>query len=203
MLQRLPIVLVLASGRGERFLASGGTVHKLQALLAGRAVLERTLDAVRASGLPWHLEGGGHPGMGDSIASAVRATADAAGWLVLPGDLPLVLPGSLQQVAERLMAGKRSVDMAPTSSPFAVAPRHAGAKGHPVGFAAGCRAALLALAGEHGAAPVLRTLQASEAIVELEIDDIGIVTDIDTLDDLRRAEALYTERLAQPPIRSA
>ena len=76
-------------------MASGGTVHKLQALLAGRAVLERTLDAVRASGLPWHLEGVGHPGMGDSIASAVRATADAAGWLVLPGDLPLVLPSSL------------------------------------------------------------------------------------------------------------
>ena len=208
MLQRLPIVLVLASGRGERFLASGGTVHKLQALLAGRAVLERTLDAVRASGLPWHLEGVGHPGMGDSIASAVRATADAAGWLVLPGDLPLVLPSSLQHVAERLMAGERNADMAP--SQFAVVPRHADAKGHPVGFAAGCRAALLALAGEHGAAPVLRMLQSADAIAELEIDDIGIVTDIDTLDDLRRAEALYIERLEQarrpdqqPPIRSA
>ena len=199
MLQRLPIVLVLASGRGERFLASGGTVHKLQALLAGRAVLERTLDAVRASGLPWHLEGVGHPGMGDSIASAVCTTADAAGWLVLPGDLPLVLPGSLQQVAERLMAVERTAD----AVPFAVVPRHTGAKGHPVGFTAGCRAALLALAGGQGAAPVLRMLRTAEAIVELEIDDIGIVTDIDTLDDLQRAEALYIERLGQPPIRSA
>ena len=195
MLQRLPIVLVLASGRGERFLASGGTVHKLQALLAGRAVLERTLDAVRASGLPWHLEGVGHPGMGDSIASAVRATADAAGWLVLPGDLPLVLPSSLQHVAERLMAGERNADMAP--SQFAVVPRHADAKGHPVGFTSGCRAALLAMAGEHGAAPVLRMLQAANAVIEMEIDDIGIVTDIDTLDDLRRAESLYMERLEQ------
>ena len=195
MLQRLPIVLVLASGRGERFLASGGTVHKLQALLAGRAVLERTLDAVRASGLPWHLEGVEHPGMGDSIASAVRATADAAGWLVLPGDLPLVLPSSLQHVAERLMAGERNADMAP--SQFAVVPRHADAKGHPVGFTSGCRAALLAMAGEHGAAPVLRMLQAANAVIEMEIDDIGIVTDIDTLDDLRRAESLYIERLEQ------
>ena len=197
MLQRLPIVLVLASARGERFLASGGTAHKLQAPLAGRAVLERTLDAVRASGLPWHLEGGGHPGMGDSIASAVRATADAAGWLVLPGDLPLVLPGSLQQVAERLMADERTADVTPTLSQFAVVPRHAGAKGHPVGFTSGCRAALLALAGEHGAAPVLRRLQAANAVIEMEIDDIGIVTDIDTLDDLRRAESLYIERLEQ------
>ncbi|MDB5732286.1 MAG: hypothetical protein JWQ03_2181, partial [Variovorax sp.] len=98
-MQRLPVVLVLASGRGERFRASGGTLHKLQAPLAGRAVLERTLDAVRASGLPWHLEDAGHPGMGDSIAAAVRATAEAGGWLVLPGDLPLVRSATLRQLA--------------------------------------------------------------------------------------------------------
>ena len=42
----LPVVLVLASGRGERFLASGGSTHKLQADLGGRTVLQRTLDAV-------------------------------------------------------------------------------------------------------------------------------------------------------------
>ena len=90
----LPVVLVLASGRGERFAASGGAVHKLQAPLAGKPVLQRTLDAVRASGLPWHVEEAGHPGMSDSIAAAVHHTADAAGWLVLPGDLPLVLPAT-------------------------------------------------------------------------------------------------------------
>ncbi|MFS2166500.1 NTP transferase domain-containing protein, partial [Variovorax sp. Varisp62] len=89
-----PVVIVLASGRGERFIAAGGTGSKLKALLAGRPVLERTLDAVRASGLPWHVEDAGHPGMGDSIAAAVRATPDAAGWLILPGDLPLVQPAA-------------------------------------------------------------------------------------------------------------
>ena len=81
-----PAVVVLASGRGDRFTASGGKGSKLQALLGGRPVLERTLDAVRASGLPWHLEDVGHAGMGDSIAAAVRATSGAAGWLILPGD---------------------------------------------------------------------------------------------------------------------
>ena len=42
---RLPVVLVLASGRGERFRASGGTTHKLQALLGARTVLDHTLAA--------------------------------------------------------------------------------------------------------------------------------------------------------------
>ncbi|MDD0810172.1 nucleotidyltransferase family protein [Curvibacter sp. RS43] len=174
-----PVVLVLASGRGERFKASGAQVHKLQALLGGRPVLERTLDAVRASGLPWHVEAAGHPGMGDSIAAAVRATAQAPGWLVLPADLPLVRPDTLVQVAQALVQGRGSVVM----------PLYQGERGHPVGFAAACRDGLLALRGEGGAASVLRQ-QAVEQRWSLTLDDPGVVTDIDTLEDLARAEAL-------------
>ena len=103
--RQLPVLLVLASGRGERFTASGGSTHKLQADLGGKAVLERTLDAVRASGLRWHLEDVGHPGMGDSIAAAVRATRSASGWMVLPADLPLVQPHTLLQFARAPMRG--------------------------------------------------------------------------------------------------
>ena len=169
-----PTILVLASGRGERFAASGGTVHKLQALLAGKPVLEHTLDAVRASGLPWHLEDAGHPGMGDSIAAAVRATQDAAGWLILPADLPLIQAATLQQVAVALQGQD------------VVVPVYQGGRGHPVGFGAACGPALLALKGNQGAAPVVRTHTA----IELIVNDIGCVTDIDTLDDLARAETL-------------
>ena len=65
------VVLVLASGKGERFVASGGAGSKLQAMLGGKPVLARTLEAVHASGLAWHLEDAGHAGMGDSIGAAV------------------------------------------------------------------------------------------------------------------------------------
>jgi molybdenum cofactor cytidylyltransferase len=168
----LPTVLVLASGRGERFVAAGGQGPKLHAPLAGRPVLAWTLDAVRASGLPWHVEDAGHPGMGDSIAAAVQATQDAAGWLVLPGDLPLVRPESLRRVAEAL--GSHEV----------VLPRHLGTRGHPVGFAPVCRQALLALRGAEGAAAVVK----AHAAFVLDLDDPGIVTDIDTPADLAEAE---------------
>eukprot|EP01034_Spumella_vulgaris_P012556 gene12556-15982_t len=72
---RQPVVLVLAAGRGERFAASGGTTHKLQALLAGKPVLQHVLDAVQASGLAHHVVHAdpSRPGMGDSIAAGVRA----------------------------------------------------------------------------------------------------------------------------------
>lgn len=173
-----PVVLVLASGRGERFAASGGQGSKLQALLGGKPVLQHTLDAVRASGLAWHLENEGHPGMGDSIAAAVRATRSAAGWLILPGDLPLVRPDTLRAVAAAL-AG-HSV----------VLPHYQGRRGHPVGFAASCRDALLLLEGAEGAAGIVRAQAAVSPAARLELDDPGMVTDIDTLQDLANAERL-------------
>lgn len=176
-----PAVLVLASGRGERFIASGGTGSKLQALLGGRPVLERTLDAVRESGLQWHLEDVGHEGMGDSIAAAVRATPEARGWLVLPGDLPLVRPETLRAVAAALAAHTIAV------------PQYKGQRGHPVAFAASCRDALLQLKGAQGAAVVVRA-QPAGAVIHLDIDDPGIVTDIDTAEDLAAAERLLSSR---------
>ena len=169
-----PVVLVLASGRGERFVASGGKGSKLHAPLGASTVLEHTLAAVRASGLAWHVEDAGHPGMGDSIAAGVRATAHAEGWLVLPGDLPLIAPASLHAVAEALQHA------------CVVLPMHRGTRGHPVGFAREHGPALQALTGAEGAASIVRAAQP----LKLEIADPGIVMDIDTVADLARAEAM-------------
>ncbi len=170
----LPTVIVLASGRGKRFAASGGTIHKLQAPLAGKTVLQHTLDAVLSSGLPWHLEDAGHPGMGDSIAAAVRATSQAAGWLILPGDLPLIHSDTLRAIAAAL------------NNHDVVVPVYLGQRGHPVAFSANCGQELQCLQGAQGAASVVRVKTA----VELAVNDIGCVTDIDTVEDLRAAERL-------------
>ena len=181
-----PTVLILASGRGERFKASGGSVHKLQALLAGKPVLQHTLDAVRASGLPWHVEDAGHPGMGDSIAAAVRHTSNATGWLVLPGDLPLVQPATLQAMAQVLLEEQAVVAW----------PELAGERGHPVAFGGDCLPDLLALQGEKGAAPVVRKWAEQGRGLAVPVHDEGVVTDIDTVDALARAEARWHQRQA-------
>jgi molybdenum cofactor cytidylyltransferase len=175
---RGPVVLVLASGKGERFIASGGQGSKLQALLAGRPVLERTLDAVKASGLRWHVEDAGHPGMGDSIAAAVRATRDAEGWLVLPGDLPLVRPQTLRAVAAAL-AGRRWWCRCSTARAAI-----------PSLSRRSCGAALAALSGPKGAAAVMQ----ANRVTELPVDDEGVVTDIDTVEALARAAQVLAGR---------
>ncbi len=174
MTGNLPTALVLASGRGERFLSSGGTTHKLQALLGDKTVLEHTLGAVRASGLPWHLEDAGHPGMGDSIAAAVLATAQASGWLIVLGDLPLIQASTLRALAAALALHD------------VVVPVFNGQRGHPVGFSARCRDLLLRLQGDQGAASVVRAFSA----VEVALDDVGIVSDVDTVADLARISRL-------------
>ena len=175
----MPVVIVLAAGRGERFAASGATVHKLQALLAGKPVLEHVLDAVRASGLPFHVvqSDSSRPGMGDSIAAGVRATPDAPGWLILPGDLPLIRSETLRAIA-----------LAPPAA--VTVPMYQGQRGHPVRFAAGCGPELMRLLGNNGAAHVVRAQAAMNSVAFMELDEVGIVNDIDTLDDLRRAERL-------------
>ncbi len=231
-----PIVIVLASGLGERFAASGGAVHKLQALLDGVPVLERTLAAVRASGLPWHLEDAGHAGMGDSIAAAVRKTPDASGWLILPADLPLVRADTLLTMAAALSGddddgfdddedegdeanqrggklhdgedaeeGAEDDDTSSSSSDASsdaadaaddpgfdvVVPVFKGQRGHPVGFAASYGEQLMALSGAHGAAALLKSARDAGSVLEVAVDDVGVITDIDTVQDLAAAEALW------------
>lgn len=180
----LPTVLILAAGRGERFVASGGSTHKLQALLGGATVLEQVCAAVRASGLPHHLvqpQGAATAGMGDSIACGVRATPQAAGWMVLPADLPLVQPETLRRLAE---APDRPV----------VRPVYRGQRGHPVRFSAPLREALLSLSGDRGAAALVQAQQALGGVLELAVDDEGCVLDVDTVSALERAQALWDER---------
>ena len=177
----LPVVIVLAAGRGERFRAAGGQTGKLEAPIAGRTVLDHVLHAVAQSGLPSHVVRPEHlahqtrPGMGDSIASGVSATAGACGWLVLPGDLPLIRAETLRRVAQALLAlpaGQETVQ-----------PWYQGQRGHPVGFRRACEAALRALRGDDGARGVLRQYPP----LRVDVDDEGAVWDVDTPERLAQA----------------
>jgi molybdenum cofactor cytidylyltransferase len=174
-----PTVIVLAAGKGERFQASGAfSQDKLTALLGGQRVRDHVLGAVRASGLPFHVVERAHtahmnnPGMGDSIACGVAATADASGWLILPADLPLIQAETLVAVAQALQQHE------------VVVPLYQGQQGHPVGFGVTCGPALLQLTGDLGARVVL----AQHPVHRLAVSDEGCVHDVDTVDALALAE---------------
>jgi molybdenum cofactor cytidylyltransferase len=188
-----PAVVVLAAGAGSRY---HGTRHKLSEQLGGDSVLVRTLRNAIASEMSVVLvisealiaEARGlvapadmvvvDPrsqtswGMGDSIAAGVSIHASATGWLMLPADMPLVRPGSLRAVAAAL-----------DQQPIAFA-QHRGRRGHPVGFAAELFSELVMLKGDEGA----RRLLARYPTAAVELDDAGVLFDIDTIDDLAVAQ---------------
>jgi molybdenum cofactor cytidylyltransferase len=174
-----PTVIVLAAGQSSRFRALGGPTSKLQAPLGGMTVLDCVLKTVRATGLPWHLvtaaDTAHHAlqGMGTSIATGVAATPDATGWLILPGDLPLIQADTIRQVAQML------------TFHAVVLPVHDHQAGHPVGFARHCGPALMALRGDHGAKSVV---QAHGPAFKLKIDDPGCTLDVDTPQRLQQAQ---------------
>lgn len=187
-----PTVIVLAAGGGLRF---AGVGHKLAQQLHDSTVLGTTLGHVVASHLPLlvvttaELAGlaalhvasrdvvivppvdSGSPeplGLGYSIAAGVSARANSPGWLILPADMPLIQPATLVAVAVQL-----------ANHPAAYA-QYRGRRGHPVGFAAELYSELVVLSGGDGARRLLSRYPAAA----VEVDDRGVLLDIDTEADL-------------------
>ena len=179
-----PVVIILAAGKGQRFRDSGGEVHKLDALFDGKMVLGHVMEAVKTAGLPWYLvrPPGGTDGMGESIALGVTATADASGWLILPGDLPLIRPDSLRRVA--LALNEKPV----------VVPYYQSHHGHPVGFHRRYLKALSALQGDKGAGSIVQIAHKRGEVLPLALSDRGIIDDVDTTGDLRALQHRHASK---------
>ena len=185
--------ILLAAGRGERFggdkllalLPDGECVgaaaarHLLAAVTEVVAVV-RSDDAALAAALGAN---GAHivrcanadDGMGASLACAVQATSGASGWLVALADMPWIRPETIARVAGAIAGG------AVVAAPF-----FNGERGHPVGFAASCQAELAALTGDEGAKAVVAAHR--DGIARIDVDDPGILRDIDTREDLNRGQ---------------
>ena len=112
-----------------------------------------------------------HEGMGVTLATAVAAAPQADGWVVALADMPWIAPATIAAVAARVRDGASLV-----------APVHDGRRGHPVGFAQAHRAALAALTGDEGARTVVAAQM--DALEGLDVDDPGVLLDIDRRDDL-------------------
>ena len=196
-MQSRPTVVVLAAGKGSRF---KGSAHKLEQSLGDLSVLGRTLHNAIESHLPVVVvttqslaasaaqvvaardvvvvpQALAALGMGHSIAAGIAARADAPGWLLLPGDMPLVRPATMLAVAAAL-----------EHHPVAYA-QYRGRRGHPVGFAAELYSELMMLSGDEGA----RRIVARYPAIGVDVDDPGTLLDLDTEADLAAMRALAAD----------
>lgn len=190
------IGLLLAAGRGQRFDPSGQRNKLLAALPGGDlvvaasaramlAVLPRVIavvpaegavaDVLRAAGCEVTVCHDAASGMAASLVHGVRLAQAADGWIIGLGDMPLVSPSTIRALHAALAGGAGIA-----------APVHAGRRGNPVAFGAPYLQPLLALQGDQGA----RALLASEPVTVVDVDDPGVLHDIDTASDLNKTGTL-------------
>ena len=194
MAGRRIVGVLLAAGRGERFggaklvapLPAGphaGAAVGVAACRNLRAALDDVIVVVRpgdaslaaamaAEGARVVVAARADEGMGASLAAGVAAAGAAGGYVVALADMPWIAPATIRAIAEALRGGASIA-----------APACGGRRGHPVGFAAEHRDALVALAGDAGARSIVAAHAASVRTVD--VDDPGIVRDVDLPADLR------------------
>ena len=193
-------VAVLAAGRGSRL---GGDVPKPLVELRGRPLVSWALDAATTSGLrPVVLVVGRHGGAvarvapegvavvrsrrwRRGIARSLRAALEALEPWAQVGAVAVGLADQPLVVAD---AYRRLADAYREGASMAVATYH-GQRRNPVLLARTMWAQARELDGDEGA----RVLMDDEA-VEVDCTDTGSAADVDTLDDLRKAERLLEAR---------
>ena len=185
-----PIVgILLAAGKGDRF-GGGKLLSTLPdglpiALAAARNLqpaCDRLLvvlrpgdtalaDLLTADGFAVMVCHDAEAGMGHSLAAGVRASPEAGAWIVALADMPYIQSTSHHGVAARLRAGDSLV-----------ATKFQGRRGHPVGFSGRWRDQLSVLTGDQGGKAILEENPGELRLVE--VDDPGVVRDIDRPEDL-------------------
>ncbi|MDB5512748.1 MAG: nucleotidyltransferase family protein [Enterovirga sp.] len=185
--------IVLAAGRGTRF----GAAPKMLAAIDGEPLVRRAARAVLEGGLRPALVVTGHrgaevaaaleglpvrlvdnPAYGSGLSTSLQAGFDALppeseAALVALGDMPGIGPALVRRLAEAWIEAGR---------PPALVPVHRGRRGNPVVLSRSLAGAISGLSGDRGAGPLLGSL---DRVVELRVDDPGVLLDIDTPEALR------------------
>jgi len=202
--------IVLAAGQSSRFRASGGPdPTKLVAKLEGKPIVRRVaetalaakarpivvvtgyaLDAVEAAVAGLDVELAFNPSFASGLASSLKAglaatPPDAAGAIVLLGDMPWIEPRLIDALIDAYLA---------RDGALAAIPSREGRRGNPVLLGRGLFEAAMRLEGDEGARRLIGALGAKE-LVEVEAGDMGATFDIDTPDDLMAAARFGSGRV--------
>lgn len=186
--------LILAAGRGARY---GAAQSKLLVEIDGAPIIRRVTQAALASRAARAVVVTGHSretieaalaglsvafvfnpdfasGLASSLRTGLSAVAGADGALALLGDMPGVTP----RIIDALIA---AFEKEPTSA--AVVPTSDGRRGNPVLLSRALFPRVAMLSGDEGARKLLRE---ASGVVELPLDDEGVLADVDTPADLAR-----------------
>lgn len=184
--------ILLAAGQGKRFDPSGRQHKLLQVLPSGQnvvsasarnlqqvfsrswAVLADQSHAIQSSlqalNFPTYFCADADLGMAHSLRTGIeQLPADADAFVIALADMPFVSVQTLMAIRDGLVEG---ADI--------VVPVYRGQRGNPVGFSRKYLPDLHSLRGDRGARQLLQT----QLVTEIDVDDPGILQDIDRPEDL-------------------
>jgi len=210
-------------------LSSRAGAFKPALLLEGRAVLHRVLDAfapavggvvvvtgheaarVDALVACWIAErSGAAPAvqtihnpeytreMMTSVLAGARAVPGGSYLFILPADYPLITGAVVRALRARALEARGGTG----NTPDVFIPRCNGKNGHPVLLAPESLAALQALAASQSAASAPGTLKeflSARSRVYFDVDDAGVLQDLDTPEDYARIKAMLRSRACEAP----
>ena len=183
--------IVLAAGQAARF---GQCKQLVQ--LGDKTLVEHVLDTVNASAVDDIVVVlGAHAdeirrrvkfrrervvinpeyavGMSTSIQAGLRALGPSTDAVIIVlADQPFVSPQTLNRLADEYRTRKAA----------AIVPTYRGERGNPVLVDKSLFPEMLALSGDTGFRAIFR--KDPDSIVKVPVDDVGVVTDIDTREDL-------------------
>lgn len=189
--------LILAAGQSRRM----GEINKLLAEINGKPMVARVVEIIRASragpltvvtgheaarvkaALPDDLAFVDNPdyavGLSASLKVGIAALpADIDGVVVCLGDMPRISPAMI----DRLIAA-----FDPVEGREICVPTYKGKRGNPVLWGKRFLPEMAALAGDVGAKHLIG--EHADLVVEVEMDEDGVLIDIDTPDVLTRYQA--------------
>ena len=156
-----------------RSLLEGGVTEVIVVVgTDARRELERDVNAMNDSRVRPVENPDPSRGMFSSIQVGV-ATANGDALVVLPGDMPYVRPETVRAVIAKYR-----------ERPAIVSPRYKGKRGHPVVMPLSLRDEIAATAPTANLHEVIKHHQ--DERVDLDVDDAGVVRDVDTPADLER-----------------
>lgn len=114
-----------------------------------------------------------HCGMASSLRTGVMAaSALADAYLVSLADMPAITEALITTLVEAYRRSDKKI----------LVPVHEGRNGHPVIFGSECKEQLLRIEGDVGAREIIR--DCPEMVERVPVDDLGVVFDIDTPEDM-------------------
>lgn len=122
--------------------------------------------------------------MAESIRCGLKVVnpADFEAFLVMPADMPLVLPETVRTLVASLLDSDKSIAV----------PVFRNRRGHPVVFRSNLYERVLTFRSPQGIRPLVHGDPSRVLLVE--VDDEGVVADLDSWDDYRRLLKLWEQR---------